>query len=134
MNLVCADGLRFEQQHVFQNFMDVDRAQRQLRGPREIEQLLDQLIHPVDFADHDVGKIAHRRVAVGGTAQQLRRALDATEGIANFMGQACRQSTHQGQAIGAFEILFEFLATLDVAQKQDRADETGLRDLGAVKR
>ena len=49
------------------------------------------------------------------------------------MGQACGQSAHQGQAIGAFKIFFEFLAALDVAQKQVSCRQNGRGDLGAVK-
>ena len=61
--------------------MDIDRREFELGGPGKVEELLDQLVYPIDLSDHDISEFRHRRVAAVGAAQQLRRALDPTQWV-----------------------------------------------------
>ena len=76
--MLCSGrGLRFEQEHVFQDLVDIDRREFQLCRPRQIKKLLDEFVYPIDFANHDVGIVAARCIAFQERLQQLRRALDS---------------------------------------------------------
>ena len=70
--------------------MDVHRLQSQLGRAREVQQLLDQLIDPIDLTNHDVDKFVDCWVGIDGAAQELGGAFDASEGIADFVRQARR--------------------------------------------
>ena len=106
--------------------MNVERFQVELGRPREVEQLFDQLVYPVNFADHDVGIVAYRRIAFGITAQQLRRAFDSAQGVFDLMGEARGEGSQSRQAIGPFQVLFQFALVAQIAQQQDGSRECSL--------
>ena len=52
--------LRFQQENVIQNLVDIYGREFQFCRAGQIKKLLNEFVHAIDFANHDVGKFQQR--------------------------------------------------------------------------
>src|SRR5262245_7558202 len=95
-----AGRLALQREDVGQDAVEVQRSDLQLGWGAEPAQLLHQAVEAVDLADDHVGRLDLAGVREG-RAQELCRALDAAQRVADLVCQAERHRAHGGQAIGA---------------------------------
>src|SRR5262249_7614303 len=91
--------LVLEGEDVVQNAVDVLRREMEVGRGAEALQLLDEPVQAIDLPDDHVGGLDVSRIGQVG-AEQLGRALDPAEGIADLVGEPEGDAAQRCQLIG----------------------------------
>ena len=99
--------------HLFEHAMDVERLVR--AGGRGREQLVDQVGQPLHFRADQIDQLARVGIA-GAPPQQLRRALESGQRIAQFVRQALEGGRQRQRQCAAGILAREFVHRMRLEQ------------------
>ena len=82
-----------------QNLQRQRRHKRQVALTRKVQQILDDPVHPVDFFENDLRVFGQFRVLGRSFLDQLRKAADRIERIADLVRDAGRHLSQSCQVL-----------------------------------